>query len=365
MNATAPLFAALLVASATASAAPPLLHQLPTRMTRLEFLGWSEDGTSFALRTQHGRNMGELAGEDQLRLIQVHDALTGAMIASVRVELGKDLGKDHLRRKAWTEARPLKAWKELEAKLKLTGRAALRSPDGWALTVEPLGKPRSGKLGITRKASHVAITWEGFEKKKVAEDASEEAILAAYGIKGKSKGEPGPGLKLGAARAAERLPLLVHQLPFSYRDVVGCLGQTGQLGRVVEEVRAYFSPRGTRIGARVLLALHADLEGAHEEDPQNEVRYYLRSLGPQLQVIAPPTSEAAARRLCEDLAAAGLPVTQLSLEGKRQERTQIYHRGANGAALAQKVSGVVTGQPSLTKLTKPGWLDLVVVLGGR
>jgi hypothetical protein len=334
-------------------------------MTRLEFLGWSEDGLSFALRTEHGRNMGELAGESQLRLIQVHDALTGAMVASVRVELGKDLEKDHLRRKAWGEARPQKAWKELAGKLKLTGRASLRSPDGWSLTVEPLGKPRNGKLAVARKANHVAIAWEGFEKKKVAEDASEEAVLAAYGITGKSKGEPGPSLRLGAARAAERLPLLVHQLPFSYRDVVGCVGNAGRLGRVVEEVRAYFSPKGSRIGARVLLALHADLEGAHEEDPENEVRYYLRSLGPQLQVIAPPASEAAARKLCEGLAAAGLPVTQLSLEGKRQERTQIYHRGANGAALAQKVANVVAGQPSIAKLTKPGWLDLVVVLGGR
>lgn len=105
------------------------------------------------------------------------------------------------------------------------------------------------------------------------------------------------------------------------------------------------------------------LELGREEDPQNQSRYYLRALGPQIEVIVSPSGEAAARSLCQRLAAAGLPVTHLSIDSTPHPQTRIYHRGASGPARAQRVASLLGGQPSTEELRKPGWLDLVVVLG--
>ncbi len=351
--------ALLAAASSLAGAAPPLKHQLPIKLTRLEFLGWSDDGRSFALRARHGRDMGELEGSSQLELFQVHDALTGKLTGSFRIELGKDNGKESLHRRAWEEARPQREWPAFKATLKLTGGASsLASPDGWTLSAEAASKPRHGKLALTTRPDRLLTAWSGFATKPLAEG---EDAMTVFGVKG--KGEPGPSIRLLASRAGERRTLLTYQVPFSYREIIECVGYGGKPGRAVGIARAYFAPKRSPLGARALIALDADLEGYTEESPQSEVRYYLRALGPQLELVAAPAGEEAARALATRLAAAGLPVTHLSLEGARAERPQIYHRGPGGAALAQKVAGVVGGQAAIAPLTKPGWLDLVVVLG--
>jgi len=322
-------------------------------MTELRFLGWSEDGRSFVLRTAYGRDMGELDASDRLELIQAHDSLTGKMMRSFRLarRIDKGLERAELYEKAWAEASPKREWKAYRATHRLTGhRGAARPPDGWSLSAEPASTPQHGKLTLKREIDHIATAWEGFgpELKQTA-----------------GRGEPGPGVRLLGVKGGRQTPLLVYRVPYDLRDIAGCVDYTSSPGRAVGAARAFWSPKRSPIGARVLLTLEANLEGWTEEDPRNEVRYYLRTLGPQIQLVSPAEGEASARALAEKLAAAGLAVTQLSLTGKPREKTLIYHRGSGGAELARRMVKALGGQAEISALSKPGWLDLVVLLGAR
>jgi hypothetical protein len=321
-------------------------------MTGLKVLGWGPGGRTFALRTRYGWDMGQLASSNLLELIEVHDSLTGKLVASFRVKRIDDMREaGHLYSKAWAEAQPRDRWRAYRGAHPLSGRRGVTRTDGWTLAVEVEHPPRHGQLSVQQGVNVLATVWNGFDP--------------ALPQPGGGRGEPGPGARITATRLGQRLTLLSYRLPYDLADITGCNDYTGRPGEAEGRVQAHFAPGDATMGRRVLLALYDRLKGWTDEDPRDLARYYVRTLGPQIKLVAPSEREGEARALCKKLAAARLPVTLLSLDGEPRERTLIHHRGANGPALARRLRKIVGGKVEVKNLARPGWLQLVVLLGER
>jgi hypothetical protein len=323
---------------------PPLKTQLSRETTGLKFLGWTRDGRLFAVQATHGRDMGELAGRDMLVLRQVHDALTGKMVASFRVARLTDKGEPSSRElnSAWDEAQPEDKWAAWVKRNPLVAvQASDTAPGGAGKIVgrRTAGAPEGTRFDLIADDQGMRFNWTGFRPGGRGSNLRPAARVLLY-----REGRP-------------PLELLDLRLRHSHSEIteLAVAADTRYEGRV----QAYFAPAG----GRVVLVISADAIGTNEEEPLDSARFYVRALGPQLKLVAPPSAEARARILARHLLDAGMPVTQLALEGKSRKTTVVYYRGGGGEGLARQVAARFRGPTEIAELKKKGWLRIVVLLG--
>ncbi len=332
----------------SAELAGALKHQPKNLATYVRFVGWLDGGRTYALRVTHGRDRGDWAGRDLVELRQVHDALTGAMVGSFRVKRVAEKGGRTSYDKLWRQARPARNWKGFAARHRLArAKPSGRSPDGkWRTAGAAVGRPRFGRFAIKAASHGLSYTWKGFNENESS--SLRHSPRARVELRGKT----------GTHR------LLAFQVQHTVDSFASQHLTSDAPAYLAGQVRAYWSPRGDH----VLLVLVADQVGISKPADQPKARHYLRSLGPQLKLVARASVAVGARALADRLAKAGLPVARLALDNQtaaRRSKTLIYHRGSDGAALAARLAAQIKGPSSIEALRSKGWLRLVVLLGDR
>lgn len=326
---------------------PPALDtQLGFKMTRIKFLGWTEDGRRFALIATHGLDEGELGGRNQIRLRQVHDALTGNVIASFRVERSQDpdVAEDDDLRKAWEEAQPRKAWHEWTAANRLVGAKAYRkSPSGTTkFEAERDGRPPHGSKFVIEPTSRGFETmWSNFSLEP---------------LRGSSRAPRTRITMVGAD--GERWESISYRSPFKYEHVAEAV-DVARNPRVEGQLEAHWSP----LADRVVWVMTQKMVDVHPEMRAQDARFYVRAVGPQIKILDAGVGDEASRKAAEILAYKGLTPTVLETADEPSPVSKIYYRGDAGAKVAEQVAKHVPGNLPSEPLEKAGWIDIIVVLG--
>jgi hypothetical protein len=309
------------------------------------FEGWSEDGRRFVVRTRHGYDMEDLGGSNLLELIQVHDALSGQMIESYRLErvADEDTQADDPLSKAWAKFRA-------DTRL-IVDASSMSSPDGdWKLTAEAIEKPpHRSAFDLSMAEEEITTRWTGFE---------EDRIQTAGGRSAK-----GPRVHISAGRRDDTWELLTYRVPFDYDQVNASRGDGEP--RVEGRVTAFWSP----LGDRILLLLAHDVKNIHEEHgTAANARFYVRALGPQIKLVDGGAGREAVHRAAAVLAANGLPVAQIETAEQPAALSGVYYRtgdndDARNEALARRAAPLLDPALHVEPLSQRGWTQVVIVLG--
>jgi hypothetical protein len=335
--------------AATEPAVPPLTHQPSHEMVKLGFLGWTRDGSRFVIRATHGRCMGALAGDDELELYQVHDALTGKLVDSYRISrtADRDVKRDSLWSLAAKEAKPRAQFKAFREQTPLVASKPRRTAPsgGLAITMRSAGKaPLGTTFSVQRSAAGARYEWSGFDPaRKPADDRRVRSPRATVLLTAPGK----PAVRLLALSVKDR-----------YSSLIGWVEESNPV-KAHGEVKAFWSPAGDRL----VLVIASDVDGPNDEDPMDAARFYIRTAGPQYRLVAPAAAEGRARALARGLAAAGFPPTDLALTAKALEKTVIGYRDKDGEALARAIAAALPGEAELKLIKRPGWLRALVRLG--
>ena len=106
------------------------------------------------------------------------------------------------------------------------------------------------------------------------------------------------------------------------------------------------------------------MKGQHEENGHiGRVANYLRVVGPQVKVIDAGAGDKSVRQAVALLEKDGLFVTALETSENPAAGHSMYYRGDAGKEAADRAAKLVTDS-RVEELSKGGWVDLIVVLGG-
>ena len=339
-----------------ASSMHPMTIQLKRNMVRLKFLGWTKDGHRFVIQTTRGRLMGALEGEDQLILREVHDTLTGRLVASFQIKrvTDKDVPKNSRWNRAWREAKPKSEYQAFVAhnplvntKPRRVAPASAGRAAGKKLTFDAIGRPPYGttfEIKATRRGGH--YLWTNFDESKKPED---ERLLARAR-------SPRVRIRLAGPGIRGSLALLTFSLKHRYQQLMqDMVREIKSFG----DVSAFWSPTGDQ----VVLVITMDTEGTNDEVPEDGARYYIRAIGPQYRLIASNGAENEARALAWKLGALGLPPTDLALRQSPIPATMVQYWGKDGKTLADKLAAALPGPETLNHHKGRSWLQAKVQLG--
>lgn len=334
-----------LVALPGAAAAGPtpagLAFQPGHKMHAIKFLGWSASGQRFVLQTTHrvSKDGGEGAYDHRQYAVtvrQVHDTLSGRLVAAFRVKRVRDRGAPADRKldRAWAQARPASGWKAfLAVNPLLNAKPGGSSPDGrWVLAGRgPRLLPAKTRLSLKSARRGLAF--------RFGQNNEHPARL-----------ETGPRGVWIQARLTDKAGKKEHAL---LRFLSPGAGQ--QQPSYKGSVLPHWGPAGRR----VLLVVQA-VEVTEVGYPRREARYYLRSVGPQIRMVHGPGNSAAARAVAARLAAAGLPVTNVQPGARAPKQTVVYHR-PGAEALAGRAQKHLP-RPNRKQALKgsKGWLQLII-----
>ncbi|MFO0635283.1 MAG: serine/threonine-protein kinase [Nannocystaceae bacterium] len=322
----------------------PLPTQLSFSAAALRFGGWSSDGARFVVDATYPDRGAAEEPRNLLHLLQVHDALSGAMLESYVIE--RDAApevseRDRIARAA-AEAEPYDEWEAARRALQLrgldpvgtapradarleasidtpppTGRATVEStPTGLRYHLELSGAPPADE-----PPPHLVVHWvEGgmrWEMLDVTLSVTPQALWDA--------------------RAADATPMLDGT------------------------VSLYWSPQDTR----VVFVIEGRAAGVNDADALKDARWFLRAAGPQIRLVDGGAGQRKLRRAAWALEQAGLPVAAADLDHASVESSRIYVRvrDQRAAELVERiVRGLAHDVPSAL-LSRGGWAQAVVVLG--
>ncbi len=319
----------------------PLPTQPSFSAQALAFAGWSADGARFVIDAQYGDRPD--APINRLRLLQVHDALSGAMLESYLIEREADASiasRDRIARQA-AEAEPYDEWELARRRLRLT-------------MLEPRGRPPVGEARI-EAAIEVRTAGSEFEITPTDTGASFSWTMNAA----PPDDAPMPQLVLQLIDAEGRW----HALEVS-------LGMSPQALWAAREPDASPSYRGTITyqwspdGRRVVLRTSAAAERVVAPTSTVEARWFVRAVGPQLYLVDGGAGQRRLRRAAWALEQAGMPVAAVDLDHAQVASSRIYVRvrDPRAATLAERIArGLAHDVPSAI-LPGGGW-DAKVVLG--
>lgn len=159
--------AAALATSAHGSPpARPTKAALPQTASDIVLKGWTPDSARFVVTTYRGYDMGQLGGVDYLRIHEVRDASTGALVDAYKVARVNSDPDDSDSARAWSAAhaaaRPAKQWRPFKASL-VPGRRGLSAKAGaWKVRAELVKQPgakglRGVRTKLRTKGQHIAL----------------------------------------------------------------------------------------------------------------------------------------------------------------------------------------------------------------
>jgi hypothetical protein len=338
-------FAALPEAPA---AVPPMKAQLGNKIMKATFLGFTQDGRHFALKIDHEYFFGEEIGTYELNIYQMYDAWTGKATMAFRRSHGdhmdgdpKDFPRLRTYRKVWKEARPRKEWKQWTADNPLVASEPTRVINGGELTGKANGKPpHKTRLAFKNKDSGIRMRWSKLSGE----------------IEGRPKKLPEVTLSWTAPDGTQ-IPSLVFKPGYSWMlDFV--YGDGADKAYVDLNMAAYPSPGAERF----VWFLRRTEHEVTLEMSMPPVRFYVRTPGHQVKVLASGSGQDHARRAATAIEAAGVPVVEVGDGKEPTPATKIYYRG-DARPVAEVIQRALPGAVPIEQLTAEGWVDVIVVLG--
>lgn len=340
-----PVSRAVVVAGAAGGATPRAV-QLSYAMRELRFLGWTDDGTQFVIDGLHREPTCAGAADEtceEIRLAQVHDALTGLMTDSYQLAHVDGLSSSKLTQ-AWGEAQPTASWPRFTDRAALIGATPSLRSGPWTVTATAAGTiPGASQFSVEVDDRQVRYAWTDL----IVDPPSRRA-----------KAQRGPKVVVTLNGPDSSWPLIeLDPIAYAYADVT--TADFGDAPRMEGWLRLYWAPDGRRV---VVVTGSRLVNVAPEADALKE-RYFVRALGPQVRVVDAGAGGVRARQVAEQLDQQGLAVTSVGVEEATVAATEVYFRGAAGPELATRAQALLPGPFRTVELKKFGWYDLIVVLG--
>jgi serine/threonine protein kinase len=324
----------------------PMATQTSFSGSACSFLGWSRDGMRFVVDMSYPDRDGVGQPLNRLRLVEVHDALTGAMVASYLVErdVAPDVSdRDRLARAA-AEAEPHAELVHARRHLELGHIDATRAP--------PVGSAR------------IEATLEGVPAGTVATvDADDHGASFRWTIgelaAGDSELAP-PRIRLRWSGGGERWDLLEVPLAIGPRELAA-LAEPGASPVYLGSISYHWGPAAQRVVVRV----EGRAEHVTAVAQTVDARWFLRASGPQIRLVDAGAGQRRMRVLALQLERAGLPIAAADLDHSSAEASRIYVRArdAAAAALAGRIDTALGLELPSALLERAGWTQAVVVLG--
>ena len=334
----------------------PMTTQTSFSAAAQEFMGWSADGSRFVIDATYPDHGTTVTATNRLRLVEVHDALSGMMVDSFLVEREADASipeRDRLARAA-AEAEPYDDWPTLRQELAL-GHAAASSlpPSGLArleLAIAPT--PAGSEISTEATSSGFAFRW-----------------VVGPAIAGETS--PAPRIVLRWSSGAERWELL--DVPMSITAEV--LRERAEALRPPDAqilapvyagtIALHWSPGAERVVVVIRAALEPAGPDAPRDDSTIDQRWFLRASGPQIRLVDAGAGQRKLRHAAWSLQAAGFPIAAADLDHENVEtsRTYVRLRDAAAADLAAKINRALGTELPSALLDRAGWTQIVVMLG--
>lgn len=334
----------------------PMTTQTSFSAAAQEFMGWSADGSRFVIDATYPDHGTTVTATNRLRLVEVHDALSGMMVDSFLVEREADASipeRDRLARAA-AEAEPYDDWPTLRQELALGHAAASSLPPSGLARVEVAITPTPAGSEITTEA-----TASGFAFRWVVGPA----------IAGETS--PAPRIVLRWSSGAERWELL--DVPMSITAEV--LRERAEALRPPDAqilapvyagtIALHWSPGAERVVVVIRAALEPAGPDAPRDDSTIDQRWFLRASGPQIRLVDAGAGQRKLRHAAWSLQAAGFPIAAADLDHENVEtsRTYVRLRDAAAADLAAKINRALGTELPSALLDRAGWTQIVVMLG--
>ncbi|MCA9672830.1 MAG: hypothetical protein KC503_44865 [Myxococcales bacterium] len=285
-------------------------------MRDLELVGWTRDGRYLVIDAVYGRRAGGRLTKARYEARQVRDLLTGALVESFytwRASGPRAEDETDRIRSARTASESLREWKLW----------ALRHP---FFKAAPAQRDQHLALAVARPVPGLVLGTDGRG--------------ATYRWRA-SKQRPRFEVRL-RDRDLLRFAVPFHMPSITTRDEV--------FGRV--ELRRLPG------GKRALLVLRARAKG------HQDARFYLRSFGPQIELVCARYEEQRARKLAAELLRRGLPVVKLVLADDEAipSKTEVSYRRDSRKTAAAVAAALHGKKVAIRELQSNGWVDVVARL---
>ena len=323
----------------------PLREQPSFVAHELTFLGWSADSRRFVVKASYL----DREDEEPLELVQVHDAVTGAMVESygtARAGRIRTRRRGDLRRLA-EQAESSEAYDARTETLKLVEPAPSSTPPE-GVTIETVldeEAPAGTEFAVRTVPKGLSFDWSGFVN-PIPEDADRKRA---------------PSMVTTLRKDGFAWPLLSIRPPFKYSELAARIDAEQPEVRLTGRVYYHWSPDARRV---VIVAVGRP-KPSPREDPMRNGRWFLRAVGPQIRVVEAGAGQQVAREVARQLEAAGLPTAQVSLREPLVAHSEIYFRKeiAGAEALAKDIDAAIEKELPIEGISDDGWSTAVVLLG--
>ena len=167
-------------------------------------------------------------------------------------------------------------------------------------------------------------------------------------------GQRGPRLEIVATAGSRRWRLLETGAPFKRDEMTEAMSDEGT---VLTRVTPHWSPDGNQV---VLVVAHQPQFDSNGFLPSAHV--YLRTLGPQIKVVAAGADPIELAGFLGKLREQKVPLVQFESLTTPSPARKVYYR-RNAQAVAKEIAGWVPGKAAVEKLSKDGWVDIIVFMG--
>ncbi len=325
----------------------PMATQLSFSARALTVLGWSPDGTRFVLDATYPDRDGLDGPVTKLRLVEIHDALTGAMIGSYLSErevLPDAPDHDRLVRAAF-EAEPIAEWPLAREQLDLLPGEVRRDPKDGRATIQAEIEAVPDGTTMTLEDTPTGMHWR-WVVGPLPLPAAEPTT---------------PRLRLRWIGKSGRWDLLDVPFAIDTAELVAATVQGGEPPVYEGDVVLHWSPDETR----VLVLVRGEADRVLDPTRMFDERWFLRANGPQIRLVDSGLGERRLRAVADRLGHAGLPVAVAELDSAVSSSTRIYVRARDpeAAALATTINAALGKDYPSALLERAGWTQIVVVLG--
>jgi tRNA A-37 threonylcarbamoyl transferase component Bud32 len=326
----------------------PMTTQPSFSAASIDFLGWSTDRARFVIEAEYPTHPSTDGLANQLRLVEVHDVLSGEMVGSFLVSRTADPAiseRDRLARMS-AEAEPKDDWAFAKDELGLVARAATGLPPSGLARIELSIKPTPSGSTITTEA-----TAEGF------------AFRWTYGPPVSGAATATPHLVLHWTSGAQRWELLDVPMSVSPEELVAARPDTAA-PVYAGTIALHWAPQAERIVV-VIRAQSEPLADGTIFEPTRDARWFLRASGPQIRLVDGGAGQRKLRHAAWALQQAGLPIAAADLDHEDVEGSRVYVRARDPAAadLATQIGKALGAELPSAILDRAGWTQIVVTLG--
>jgi tRNA A-37 threonylcarbamoyl transferase component Bud32 len=358
-------------AAEVAALAPvrPMATQPSFSSEMLEFRGWSADGSRFVLESTYAPRSAT-APRNDLRLMQVHDALSSLLVESYRLDRVADPSINDYDRvsRAAAEAEPAADWPPRKAELALSASTAQALPPAGLARVELSMRPVAVESAIAIEPTSEGFAYRWNVARPVAGERAPLPHIVLHWTRGDARWQL---LDIPVAATAEELwaahpdaaaivyagSIALHWSPTGERIVVIVRGD------VVEPAVVPAVPTEPVIdpttGAPAVVAPLCT------SGPFVDNRWFLRAGGAQIRLVDAGAGQRKLRAAAWRLQGAGFPIAAAEFGYETVESSRVYVRARDPAAAALVPAiGEAIGQalPSAI-LDRAGWTQVVVMLG--